>query len=162
MNSKELIIDSKRASENNTTSSKNETIITTNQIPFLETRSDKNINDFTQYQDIYSNLLTNIGSRQSEYLQDIFKLQENVLNYYDQFIQNQFRLFYPYLPGKKSSNSWYMNMLLEIIRRSTATYLNYIYNGYGFALIRTKGYGRLLEGATARIVGEPRLQKVSE
>ena len=65
MNSKELIIDSKTASENNTTSSKNETIITTNQIPFLETRSDKNINDFTQYQDIYSNLLTNIGSRQS-------------------------------------------------------------------------------------------------
>ena len=162
MNSKELIIDSKTASENNATSSKNETILTTNQVPFSETRSDKNINDFTQYPDIYSNLLTNIGSSQSEYLQDIFKLQEDVLNYYDQFIQNQFKLFYPYLPGKKSPNSWYMNILLEILRRSTATYLNYIYIGYGFALIRTKGYGRLVEGATARIVGEPRIEKISE
>ena len=162
MNSKELIIDSKTASEKNATSSKNETILTTNQIPFSETRSDNNINDFTQYQDIYSNLLTNIGSRQSEYLQDIFKLQEDVLSYYDQFIQNQFKLFYPYLPGKKSPNSWYMNILLEILRRSTTSYLNWIYIGYGFASIRTKGYGRLVEGATARIVGEPRIEKVSK
>ena len=102
MTSKELIIDPKTASENNATSSKNETILTTNQVPFSETRSDKNIDDITQYPDIYSYLLTNIGSSQSEYLQDIFKLQEDVLNYYDQFIQNQFQLFYPYLPGKKS------------------------------------------------------------
>ena len=139
MNSKELIIDSKTVSENNASSSKNETILTTtNQIPFSETRSDNNINDFTQYQDIYSNLLANIGRRQSEYLQDIFKLQEDVLSYYDQFIQNQFKLFYPYLPGKKLPNSWYMNILLEILRRSTATYLNYIYTGYGFALIKPK------------------------
>ena len=162
MKPNDLIIDSKTASENNATSSKNQTILTTNQIPFSETRSDNNINDFTQYQDIYSNLLANIGRRQSEYLQDIFKLQEDVLSYYDQFIQNQFKLFYPYLPGKKSPNSWYMNILLKILRRSTATYLNYIYIGYGFALIRTKGYGRLVEGATARIVGEPRIEKVSE
>jgi hypothetical protein len=162
MKSNDLIIDSKTASENNATSSKNNTILTTNQVPFSETTSDNNINDFTQYQDIYSNLLTNIGSRQSEYLQDIFKLQEDVLNYYDQFIQNQFKLFYPYLPRKKSPNSWYMNIMLEILRRSTATYLNYIYIGYGFALIRTKGYGRLVERATARTVGEPRIEKISE
>jgi hypothetical protein len=55
-----------------------------------------------------------------------------------------------------------MDILLEILRRSTTSYLNWIYIGYGFASIRTKGYKRLLQEATARIVGEPGLEKVSK
>ena len=117
------------------------------------------MNDFGDQVDVYSNLLNNIGNKQSKYFVDMFKLPEDFLNYYDQLFHNQLNLYYPYLSTKRSTSNWYMNILTEILRLWIANYLSWISIGYGFALIRSKGYRRFVEEATARIINELEREK---